>query len=68
MAGFFLFGAILCPAGVFLFYNLRMDKILGVKMLPTLSIGCLTGFIIAVIPAYIFMILAMRNLKKKKMK
>lgn len=66
MTGIFLFGAILSPAGVFLFYNLRMWEKLHVKMLPTLTVGCLTGFAIAIIPAYIFMFLAMRKLKKRK--
>jgi hypothetical protein len=63
IVGLVLFGMILCPTGLFLFYNLRMFRTLGMMQLPTLALGCLTGLIIAVIPAFIFMHLTMKKLR-----
>ncbi len=63
IVGLVLFGMILCPAGLFIFYNLKMFKTLGIPQLSALSIGCLGGLIIAVIPAFIFMHLTMKKLR-----
>lgn len=63
IVGLILFGMILCPAGVFLFYNLQMFKKLGIMQLPALTLGCFTGLIIAIIPAFIFMHLTMKKLR-----
>jgi hypothetical protein len=64
LVGLMLFGIILCPAGVFIFYNFLLFKTLGITMLASLSLGCSTGLLIAVIPAYVFMQLAMKSIKQ----
>ncbi len=63
MVGLVLFGLILCPGAVFVFYNLGMNKRLELMMLPTLTLACLTGLVIAVIPAIIFMQWTMKRIK-----
>jgi hypothetical protein len=63
IVGLMLFGMVFCPAGVFLFYNLKMFKTLGVIQLHALTLGCLTGLVIAIIPAFIFMQWTMKKVK-----
>ena len=53
--GLILFGAILCPVGVIVSYNIELNLKLGVKLLQSLSLGCFMGLGIAIIPAFIFM-------------
>ena len=63
VVGLILFGMILCPAGLFLFHNLKVFNILGIMVFHSLVLGCFTGLIIAVIPAFIFMHLTMKRLR-----
>ncbi len=66
ITGLILFGGIFSPAGVFLFYNLKIYQKITIGMMPVLTLGCITGLIIATIPAYIFTFLAFKKLKQKK--
>jgi hypothetical protein len=64
MVGLILFGLIFCPAGLFLFYNMAAWNRLDTSIFSTLILGCFTGLIIAIIPAYIFMRQTMKRIRK----
>ena len=65
LIGIMLFGAILCPAGVLISYSIKLNHKLGIIMMQSLSIGCLVGLVIAVIPAIIFMRFTMKRIKRR---
>jgi hypothetical protein len=64
IVGLILFGLIFCPAGLFLFYNIQAWNRLDTTIFSALILGCFTGLIIAIIPAYIFMRQAMKRIRK----
>lgn len=64
MVGMMLFAMIFCPAGIFIFYNLAPRLKGELTAFSYLSLGCFAGLIIAVIPAYIFMRIAMKKARK----
>ena len=64
LIGLLLFAAILSPAGVLFSFTIKLNQILGIKIIYSLSAGCFMGLALAIIPAYIFMRLAMKNIKK----
>ena len=65
MIGWILFAVILCPLGVLASFYIKLNKMLGVKLIQSLPLGCFLGLIVALIPAFIFMHYSMKKLKKK---
>jgi hypothetical protein len=63
--GLILFGMIFCPTGVFLFYNLNMSNRLGILQLSALTLGCMSGLLIAMVPTFIFVQYTMKKIKAK---
>lgn len=63
LVGVFLFGLILCPGAVFMFYNLRLHWTYPITQLESLAIGCMAGLVIAAIPAFFFMRLVMKRVR-----
>lgn len=61
--GLLLFSIILCPAGVFMAFNLEFYNRFDMLIFPALGLGCLGGLVIAIIPAFIFMRVAMKKIK-----
>jgi hypothetical protein len=66
LVGLLLFSMILCPAAVLFSYNIRLNQILDIITLQSLTLGCFMGLVIAIIPALIFTRMAMKKAKKKK--
>jgi hypothetical protein len=64
LIGFFIFAAILSPAGVLLSFIIKLNQTLGIKIIYSLSAGCFMGLALAIIPAFIFMRIAMKKIKK----
>ena len=64
LVGLLLFGMILCPAGVLFSYSIQLSQKLHIILLYSLSLGCLIGLVIAIIPALIFMRATMKKAKK----
>jgi hypothetical protein len=64
IVGLILFGLIFCPAGLFLFYNIAAWNRFDISVFSALILGCFSGMIIAIIPAYFFMKQTMKRIKK----
>lgn len=64
LVGLLLFAMILCPAGVLLSFSVQLYTKLDIIVFHALSLGCIMGLIIAIIPALIFMRATMKKAKK----
>jgi hypothetical protein len=63
LVGLFLFGLILCPGAVFIFYNLKLHWTYPITQLQGLTLGCISGLVIAAIPAFFFMHMVMKRVR-----
>ncbi len=61
LIGLLIFAAILSPADVLLSYIIKLNRILDIKIIYSLSAGCFMGLALAIIPAFIFMRLALKK-------
>ena len=66
LVGLLIFSMILCPAGVLMSYNIRLNTMLNIITLQSLTLGCFMGLAIAIIPALIFTWMAIKKGKKRK--
>jgi hypothetical protein len=65
MVGLVLFSIILCPAGVLAAWMFKLYTKFGLNILQSFSIGCIMGFVVAIIPALIFMRATMKRMRKR---
>jgi len=64
IVGIILFGLILCPSFVLVFFNLHLQRRFDITIMQSLTLGCFTGLVIAIVPALVFMRSAMKKIKK----
>ena len=64
IVGMILFGLILCPSFVLVFYNLQLQRRFDITIMQSLTLGCFAGLVSAIVPALIFMRSAMKKIKK----
>ncbi len=63
MVGLMLFSILFCPGVVFMFYIMNVAQMFLIPQFQTLTLGCLAGIVLAIIPAMIFMRAAMKRVK-----
>jgi len=64
MVGVIIFGLILCPSFILVFFNLHFQTRFNITIMQSLTLGCFAGLVIAMVPALIFMRSAMKKIKK----
>ncbi|WP_455393338.1 hypothetical protein [[Eubacterium] cellulosolvens] len=64
LVGLMLFTMVLSPAGVLFIFTTRLYVKLGLLLWHGMTLGCFLGVAIAIIPAIIFMRMAMKKIRK----